>query len=205
MSRNLLENRPIHSHLDDLESFYYVLCWLICEYDGPGDVNASRLKKTPQQLKDLDSRGGAKKIEHFQNDFDLPVQPWFGEIFREMTVHLHGFFHCRTKPDGPTPDPEHDYEEFISHIRRAIERLGAEDDVGSAPLAGSVSELEDVALTNRAKRKVADIVPTLDEPNRKRPVDDTLCRAPYAVPERPRRTTAKYQTSVPLTRRRRRK
>ena len=29
------ESTP-HSYMDDLESFFYILCWICCGYDGPG-------------------------------------------------------------------------------------------------------------------------------------------------------------------------
>lgn len=204
MSRNILQSRLSHSYLDDLESFYYVLCWLICEYDGPGDVSASRVEKTPKQLKDLDSKDGAKKSEHMRNEFELPIRPWFGEIIREMAMHLHSFFHRRTRFDAPTWDPGQDYEEFIGHIRHAIERLGPEHDVDSAARAEPVSGIGlDVPLTNGLKRNRAEIVAP-DEPNRK-PFATSLHCAFHVVPERPRRAKARYQTPMQLPARKRRK
>jgi serine/threonine protein kinase len=184
MSRNLLQNglESSHSYLDDLESFYYVLCWLICEYDGPGDVRTSRVTKTLPQLRNLDSKDGATKSEHIRNDFDLPIQPWFGQIFQEMAMQLHGFFHRRINPDRPTLDPENDYQEFIGHFMHAIVKLGPESDAMATQRAGPVPEAEPGALLAiRPKRKAADMEGCPDEPSRKRIAPARLQHLPPCV------------------------
>ncbi|KAF8522008.1 hypothetical protein JB92DRAFT_2888933 [Gautieria morchelliformis] len=204
MSRNLLQKKHAssHSYLDDLESFYYVLSWLICEYDGPGDVRTSRVTKTPPQLKKLDSKDGATKSEHIRNDFDLPIQPWFGQIFQEMAMQLHGFFQRRTNSDRPTLDPERDYQEFIGHFRHAIVKLELEADVVAPQRAAPVPEADSGAvLAIHPKRKAADMEGVPDEPSQKR---SAPARLQHLSPYEHSRLGTRYQTHIHPTLRTRR-
>ena len=122
MSRNVLKERAAHTYFDDLESFYYVFCWLIASFDTAGMPKA----ELPKELTWWDGErlfAGAMKGGHIGDDFDLPVSPWFGKAIPVLANRLHGFFRLRW---NPTHDPVGDYNDFISRIQKGITDLESE-------------------------------------------------------------------------------
>ncbi|KIJ36656.1 hypothetical protein M422DRAFT_261009 [Sphaerobolus stellatus SS14] len=168
MSYNVTQRRRKHSYLDDLESFYYVFCWLICGYNGPRD---SRVK-TPDALKALESKdGGESKLLHLQNPFDLPVQSWFGPSIHELAVQLHDFCQSRLEASGPCPDADRDYAEYLGHIKDTIVNLAPEEEAnfGNEDTA-KLAAIENLATEFFRKRKIGEMDIDMEEPERKRPV-----------------------------------
>lgn len=78
--------------MDDLESFYYVMCWIVSGYDGP----KTRFKALPFHHDwDADSvtRAAAAKTDHLLGDFELPVTDYFRDsIIHGMLFYLHSIF-----------------------------------------------------------------------------------------------------------------
>jgi hypothetical protein len=187
----VLEGGP-HAYLDDLESFYYVLCTIAAGYTSPGIQRVPR----PTLLKGFDDPYAAIIKEGFiisRRGFELPVSAWFGEPMRTLCVKLHSFFRTRyraaedaeverrTPPRRVAPD---DYAEFLKHIRQAILEqegldLARRNTVGDPP---NVHE----GTSSSAYDGSADGSELLLHPPRRRP--------PRIAPVvRPRRSKAHYK------------
>ena len=86
--------RP-RSYMDDLESFFYVLCWICFGYDGPGK-RIGHFKSTFSKWVDRrPDEGRMIKIYlfYFFRDYtDFIVTDYFGDIFLDLVDSLHRFF-----------------------------------------------------------------------------------------------------------------
>ncbi|KAF8576675.1 hypothetical protein K439DRAFT_1397152 [Ramaria rubella] len=210
MSHNLLQSwqQQRHSYLDDLESFYYVLCWMVCIYDGPGDQHGSHIEETPPVLAAWDARDeGAAKRQHMHEEFSLPVQPYFGDAVREMTMRLHDFFKYRTRGDGPSLDVNRDYDEFIGYVKTAIQHVEPEDVIDPGQLS---LVLEQESLSNRPRKRKASEIMDSDVLQESKIKSDSAARGLVEetagiVAQRPRRSKANYTraTTTATTRKRR--
>ena len=86
-----------HDHLDDLESFFYVLCWITIGYAGPDNplpplppLDTSR----PCVLREWDQnneRAAAACKKGMMIVFDEKVTPYFGPTFQKLLFDLHQF------------------------------------------------------------------------------------------------------------------
>jgi len=122
MSRNVLKEDAPHTYFDDLESFYYVFCWIIASFESAGVPKA----EVPKQLTWWDREqlfSSTMKGGHMGLNFALPVSPWFGKAIPTLASRLHAFFRFRRKP---THDPVGDYDDFLSRIRKGIADLESE-------------------------------------------------------------------------------
>ncbi|KAF8480545.1 hypothetical protein JB92DRAFT_3041434 [Gautieria morchelliformis] len=120
MSCNVLEGKAPHIYRDDLESFYYVLCWILMTYTGPQKVRA-KLPVEVEWWSDL--RSSHYKRDHFVGRLKVPVDPWFGPWLRALLTNLFVFFQIRgTGLGGPAvpADAQGDYVEYIGHIDQCI-------------------------------------------------------------------------------------
>jgi Fungal protein kinase len=128
MSGKVLEGKVPHTYLDDLESFYYVLCWILTIYTAP---HKARCK--PRGIASWwdNSMSYQMKIGQIASySFDLPLEPWFGPCFQKLASSLHKFFHVRRPSMGdlaPPVDPAKDYDEYLGYIRQCILDMDAED------------------------------------------------------------------------------
>jgi hypothetical protein len=125
MSRNVLDAGP-HTYLDDLESFYYVLCWILVVYERP----RAWMAELPELISSWDEPGSSNIKQGLLNhDFNFSVAPWFGGSLRRLIGRLHRFFRFRfellQKPLSSL-DPAKDYDEFLSHIRQGIAEMDEE-------------------------------------------------------------------------------
>ncbi|TRM70356.1 hypothetical protein BD626DRAFT_544765 [Schizophyllum amplum] len=81
--------RLMHDYLDDLESFYWCLCWICFTYDGPGQPNRSATlakweNHDPETAYDA-------KFKHLAVSFNKDdVKPWFRR-FVPLLQNLHDF------------------------------------------------------------------------------------------------------------------
>jgi serine/threonine protein kinase len=83
-----------HDHLDDLESFFYVLCWITLGYACPNEpiLDTSRprvLWKWDQD--DASAAADSKGMIMFLGVFSEKVTPYFGFSFQKLLVALHRF------------------------------------------------------------------------------------------------------------------
>lgn len=85
--------RP-RDYMDDLESFFYVLCSICCEYSAP-DVS---IKPPPKNISEWRTLGEkdlfGSKVRFYREGVDsyLEVTEYFGEIFRTLIRGLFQFF-----------------------------------------------------------------------------------------------------------------
>ncbi|KAF8530000.1 hypothetical protein JB92DRAFT_557978 [Gautieria morchelliformis] len=127
MSGRVLEGKVPHTYLDDLESFYYVLCWILMVHTAP------RVQRTPPSIASYWDKSMSHAIKLGQiasYAFDLPLEPWFGSCFQVLASRLHNFFHIRRPSMGdlaPPVDPNKDYDEYLGYIRQCILDMNAED------------------------------------------------------------------------------
>jgi Fungal protein kinase len=128
-SRNVLEGGP-HTYIDDLESFFYVICFIVAEYKRPFTPVRPR-----SGLMEAWESKFSMQVKHGWitcRSFNVGVSDWFGEPFRKLGASLHSFFERRSwnareaRENGRTPPPQIpsvDYEEFISYIVEAISAI----------------------------------------------------------------------------------
>ena len=81
---------PAHDYLDDLESCFYVLCWICFAYDGPGLL----IRPQPSFLcfwEELNPEIASNSKFAFFHEFALPdMSSWFGKTFETL---LQNFRH----------------------------------------------------------------------------------------------------------------
>ena len=82
--------------MDDLESFFYVLCWICCGYDGPGK-RTEHFGSTFEKWEDRRPKEGFSNKttffnEFFRNQMDFVVTDYFGDNFVQLLDSLHMFF-----------------------------------------------------------------------------------------------------------------
>jgi hypothetical protein len=133
--------RFCHGHLDDLESFFYVLCWICFGFSGPGK-KLDPLPKTLQkwESKDPESAADAKQSMLFRRlSWAGVCTPFFGNVFQELLQDLHDFFaeHItqqdalplakQTLPSLPDliPESSQHYETVLGFVDNAIRKRAA--------------------------------------------------------------------------------
>lgn len=132
--------RLCHDHLDDLESFFYVLCWICFGFSGPG----KKLNPFPKTLSKWESTDPELAADAKKGMFYLGLEntgettPFFGDIFQELLEDLHGFFqaHVARKfsiskrgqiPSLPDliPESSQHYETVLGFVDNAIRKRAA--------------------------------------------------------------------------------
>ncbi len=123
--------------MDDLESFFYILCWICCGYDGP--------RKRTEHFASIFSRwedrrpqeGALQKNalfnEYFPDQIDFIVTDYFGDIFVTLLDSLHRFFRYYVlindtiggRPAPPTLDEA--LSTILPFINTAIAAVEAEE------------------------------------------------------------------------------
>src|SRR6266481_7417589 len=191
MSRNVLKKLAAHTYFDDLESFYYVFCWLVCSFEAAGVLKA----ELPEALTLWDvPYSGVMKGGHIGTNFDLPISPWFGKSLPKLAVDLRAFFRLRR---DRALDPVEDYADFLSMIRQCISASEIEDlETTEDPQSTSLGAIGTNLVDSRPlKRKSASITEesggessTVSPP--RRPVRRRKLILP--PPARPWRSTANY-------------
>jgi hypothetical protein len=132
--------RLCHDHLDDLESFFYVLCWICFGFSGPG----KKLNPFPKTLSKWESTDPELAADAKKGMFYLGLEntgdttPFFGDIFQELLEDLHGFFqaHVARKfsiskrgqiPSLPDliPESSQHYDTVLGFVDNAIRKRAA--------------------------------------------------------------------------------
>src|SRR5882724_9185378 len=132
MCRKALLGELVNSHLDDLESFYWILCFFLSVHHGPG-LSSSQLVLSPEMkllvTVECESAAHSKK-NHFSEPFDLPLASFWGRSIVRLMRNLHMFFRQRflaqaavmdLEQGPPTHDPASDYKEIIDYFSLAIQ------------------------------------------------------------------------------------
>src|SRR5882724_10278977 len=97
MCRNALNGKPADSHLDDLESFYWVLCFIVCVHDDPGPSSARQAMSPEMTLFVVENCQAASlaKHHHFSRPFGLALVSFWEKSVVRLMRNLHLFFHKR--------------------------------------------------------------------------------------------------------------
>ncbi|KAJ3504711.1 hypothetical protein NLJ89_g7794 [Agrocybe chaxingu] len=127
-------SRP-HSHLDDLESFFHVLCWICFKYVRPGQ----KLPNIPQILSFWDHEDHRIAYMAKKTFFSDPltdrktgvVSDFFGAPFRKLLENLHAFFRPYACELLAAPPPlttilstsEEDYKTVLAMFDEAIAQV----------------------------------------------------------------------------------
>ncbi|KAL1664074.1 hypothetical protein GGF50DRAFT_55590 [Schizophyllum commune] len=91
--------RLMHDYMDDLESFYWCLCWICFSYEGPGNCKKSDI---PKEWQDNDPQVAAgAKSEHLLSDFESNDVKDYFEDFIPLLEFLHGLFQKMYKVKTP--------------------------------------------------------------------------------------------------------
>jgi len=116
--RNTLLQTPVCSHLDDLESLYYLFFFIIVGHDGPNLAKTRPAKTVPIMetwlLPSLDASTG--KGSHLALRFQVQVKEWYSPV-KVLLQNLHEFFRRRISMAGgddmypPTENPGSDLED----------------------------------------------------------------------------------------------
>ncbi|KIJ37513.1 hypothetical protein M422DRAFT_33638 [Sphaerobolus stellatus SS14] len=138
MSLNLLSKDSApkqQTYINDLESFYYVLCWIMWVYVEPGKKTS--VTPYPASAWDEDMMVYTAKWAHLKRlTFEAdPFQPYFGASLPAMAerlrILLRRFIILRASKgseDSPLPpEPEQDYSEFLAEIKKGISELELEE------------------------------------------------------------------------------
>jgi len=132
MCRKALLGESANSHLDDLESFYWILCFFLSVHHGPG-LSSSQPVLSPEMklLVTVDCESAAhSKRKHFSGQFRFPLASFWGSSVVGLMRNLHSFFSKRISAQeavvefgqGPPPhDPDADYKEILCYFSLAIQ------------------------------------------------------------------------------------
>ena len=193
MSRNALDPVGPHTYLDDLESFYFVWCWILVAFEGPCKHKA----ETPKPIALWDHPAASTiKYGQFVGEFQLPIASWFGSSLHRLAVHLHQFFEFRFDLIGKPLSalhPTKDYDEFLAHIRQSITDLEEETEpTPELPPSKPFETIRQLSYTGSGKRERET---GSNEPDRwygpsRRP--SHARRTPIPSVKRSRRSTANY-------------
>src|SRR5882724_2830845 len=115
MCRTALLGEPADSHLDDLESFYWVLCFILSAHHGPGLSSSQPVLSPEMKLFVMNNSESAahSKGNHFALPFGLPLASFWGGVrpppHAEFTLFLSQAISCTRGRQGigtkPAPRP----------------------------------------------------------------------------------------------------
>ena len=198
--------------MDDLESFFYILCWICCGYSGPGKKIENFASVFVKWEHPVPREGADNKnllyMKPFQRQKYLKVTDYFGKPFLALLDSLHEFFQTyilfdrilRCKPPPPTLDEAH--TKIVGLVKTAIAAVEAEE--ASEPPEASVLD-EAPSPTTRASSRFT----LMDPPHvyharassSKRPYDEgteeeTTAKKPRPHPHAPHHPSALSSSSL---------
>ncbi len=159
MSRNALEGKEVHSCMDDLESFYYVLVFIVLAYSGPKSPKDSIVSPLDDWRRPLAFKA---KEGYFFFDFKYKLSDWFGAPFKNLAIQLHSIFKTHLiqrfiaehqNTSQPVLDPAHVYDQFLAFTRCAIEEVEKEDAMERRERSASLQPDTTEPAANPGKRK----------------------------------------------------
>ncbi|KAL1742499.1 hypothetical protein HDZ31DRAFT_65919 [Schizophyllum fasciatum] len=133
--------RLMHDYMDDLESFYWCMCWICFSFEGPGQPTTNAILNQWQQ--DDPVAAAAFKFSHLMGVWQPSlVKPYFRKDFNTLLQSLHTLFqetnkykqmliekkkvHTRTI-DKIRHEAEQTYDYVLRTIEETIKNLGPED------------------------------------------------------------------------------
>ncbi|TRM70376.1 hypothetical protein BD626DRAFT_580464 [Schizophyllum amplum] len=132
--------RLMHDYLDDLESFYWCLCWICFSYESPGQLEKNAKVEAWQH--DDPKHAANAKSDHLLGPFDPSLVKPSLQPLVPLLRSLHGLFqrmltakrvlvaakmaHARTLAIMRKEADSH-YDYVLNAIQQAIDSIGAED------------------------------------------------------------------------------
>ena len=123
--------------MDDLESFFYVLCWICCGYSAPGKRIEDFLSAFADWEHPTAKQGADCKtilyVQPFQEQVELKVTDYFGGAFLALVDSLHEFFQSYViynkdfKGKRPPPTLDSAMETILGHVKIALACVEAEE------------------------------------------------------------------------------
>jgi Fungal protein kinase len=169
MSRGVLEGENPHTYLEDLESFYFVLCWILMVYSGPHKAKTIPPKQAAWW--DLPDSSTLKRGHIGAPRFQLPLEPWFGPCFQTLASRLFGFFQIRRPIFGdlaPPVDPKLDYDEYLGYVQQCILDMDAEELAAKDRSPSGELDCSDLSSDYRAGTRSREYATDLDTPKQHR-------------------------------------
>ena len=128
-AKALAKGKPFtYTYLDDLESFFYVLAYLVVCYPATGSLKP---KSIPRDVSDWFGNSGGwiqKYTMVLERTWPLPVDDSFPPPVSELLNSLHCFFRESTLQterfdSNWCPEPAQAYDNFLGHLDDAIDGL----------------------------------------------------------------------------------
>jgi hypothetical protein len=129
MPRNALNNLPT-AHCDDLESVYYLLCFIIGGHSEV-DLFRSRLSDMHPQIDEWMLQNRTKAVRYKRSHLraeasEVLVQHVFQPL-TSLAAKLHGFLQVRhlcQESSTPYPfSPEEDFTQFLGYFEQSIREM----------------------------------------------------------------------------------
>ncbi|KAF6760703.1 hypothetical protein DFP72DRAFT_1003338, partial [Ephemerocybe angulata] len=196
---------PRHDHLDDLESFFHVLCNLVLLFEGPG-VRAKEMDQWLAKCETLEDPTQAGLIKAGFLIRSWPVAPWWGEAcrklfrsFKAIVNNIAGEKHSiQQGTESMTPEEQRDaleamvedtediYDKVIELFDDALAAIEKEDEtLNSTPTensAGPVVASEKPKTIASLKRLSTDEHPDAPPPKRLSPPLIAHAASPEKLP-----------------------
>lgn len=130
-SHKVLEGKLSNSHLDELESIYWILVFIVSLHDR---LDASLLRMaSPTAIRVIEAlegdaaAGASAKKGYLKADFVIPVLDWSGQPVKKLVEDFHVFLQSRLKA-GKTGkvlqvDANDDYRTVVGYFHQAIREL----------------------------------------------------------------------------------
>ena len=123
--------------MDDLESFFYVLCWICCGYSAPGkkieDFSSTFGKWEHPNAQEGAGRKSRLFLRAFSRQLDMSVTDYFGDVVLTLVVSLHRLFQLylvyNEDFDGQRLPPTLDsaMETILGHVKTALACVEADE------------------------------------------------------------------------------
>ncbi|KAF8648132.1 hypothetical protein AX16_006382 [Volvariella volvacea WC 439] len=158
-SITILQTQPgPHNYLDDLQSFFFVLCWICIAFEAPQKRKKDRPAVLETWCLGTPSERGAEKqrqLEGFDEHISPHISPYFGEDFINLLKRLLTICSqddvCLNATSGALPDPETVYTKYLAAIDETIAAL---DVPPSQPKKRSLVERTEETAAKRLKKEV---------------------------------------------------
>ncbi|KAF6760715.1 hypothetical protein DFP72DRAFT_1165873 [Ephemerocybe angulata] len=193
---------PRHDHLDDLESFFHVLCNLVLLYEGPGE-QSKKLRETLARCETLNdvTAVGSAKINFLCRPW--AIRSWWGQackqLFRRFQIMVDDIGqqkHCFYMDETLTPEAKRDGMEAIAEANEdiydkvielfddalaAIEKEEASAVPATAPADSVVAEKQPAIATNLKRRSIEEHSDAAPPSKRLSPPATTQADSPVAA------------------------
>jgi len=118
------KKKGTHTYSDDLESFFYVLTWIVAVYESPGILH----NPIPELASFWDHQSShALESGYLTEPYSpRPTSDWFGEEIKALIHRLWCWFRARhdeRKRPLSERDPDKDYNEYLAEIQKCVDQM----------------------------------------------------------------------------------